>query len=351
MKIEFLRALQDAPRPHAEGPADRPPARLRARGQPRAVAAQPAQPAARRGARWASSCSACRRSAAARHGAATPSGAPRDASMFASARRDDRCRARGGKAAVLFVDTFNGNFETENALRRGARAAGRGLHACTRVEQADGGHLCCGRTYLASGMVDEAKAKARRAARRAAAVGRAPASPIVGLEPSCLLTLRDEALVMGLGDDGRDASPRRRCCSRSSSRAKRKAGRFALALQAGRRSRSWCTATATRRPSARSTPMLDVLRLIPGAKPELIESSCCGMAGSFGYEAAHHEVSMQMAEAEPAARGARGARRDRRGRRHQLPPPDRRRRAARGGARGAAARRAARLRRPAPACC
>jgi len=39
-----------------------------------------------------------------------------------------------------------------------------------------------------------------------------------------------------------------------------------------------------------------VLKLIPGAKPELIESSCCGMAGSFGYEANHFEVSMQMAE-------------------------------------------------------
>jgi Fe-S oxidoreductase len=52
------------------------------------------------------------------------------------------------------------------------------------------------------------------------------------------------------------------------------------------------------------SPLLDVLKLIPGARPELIESSCCGMAGSFGYEAAHQEVSMQMAEANllPAVR-------------------------------------------------
>jgi hypothetical protein len=41
---------------------------------------------------------------------------------------------------------------------------------------------------------------------------------------------------------------------------------------------------------------MEVLRMIPGAKPELIESSCCGMAGSFGYEASHYDVSMQMAE-------------------------------------------------------
>ena len=44
------------------------------------------------------------------------------------------------------------------------------------------------------------------------------------------------------------------------------------------------------------SPIMDVIKLIPGAKPELIESSCCGMAGSFGYEASHYEVSMQMAE-------------------------------------------------------
>jgi Fe-S oxidoreductase len=57
------------------------------------------------------------------------------------------------------------------------------------------------------------------------------------------------------------------------------------------------------------SPILEVLRLIPGAQPELIESSCCGMAGSFGYEAAHHEVSLQMAEASllPALRRAPGA--------------------------------------------
>jgi len=53
-------------------------------------------------------------------------------------------------------------------------------------------------------------------------------------------------------------------------------------------------------------PVLEVLRMIPGAAPELIESSCCGMAGSFGYEAEHHAVSMQMAELSllPALRAA-----------------------------------------------
>jgi Fe-S oxidoreductase len=53
-------------------------------------------------------------------------------------------------------------------------------------------------------------------------------------------------------------------------------------------------------------PILEVLELIPDSNPRLIESSCCGMAGSFGLEAAHHEVSMQMAELTllPAIRAA-----------------------------------------------
>jgi Fe-S oxidoreductase len=57
------------------------------------------------------------------------------------------------------------------------------------------------------------------------------------------------------------------------------------------------------------SPIIDVIKLIPGAKPELIESSCCGMAGSFGYEATHYDVSMQMAELSllPAIRKQPGA--------------------------------------------
>ena len=88
--------------------------------------------------------------------------------------REPRRGARGRrKAVVLFVDTFNGNFETENARRRGARAAGRRLRGARGRADDGGGTLCCGRTYLAAGMVDEARGEGRRAARRAAAVRRA----------------------------------------------------------------------------------------------------------------------------------------------------------------------------------
>jgi Fe-S oxidoreductase len=56
-------------------------------------------------------------------------------------------------------------------------------------------------------------------------------------------------------------------------------------------------------------PIVEVLRLIPGVQPEVIEGSCCGMAGSFGYEAGHYDASMQMGELSllPAVRKYPGA--------------------------------------------
>jgi FAD/FMN-containing dehydrogenase/Fe-S oxidoreductase len=216
----------------------------------------------------------------------------KDATMFASADATLAHAAHGGKTAVLFVDTFNGTFESDNAFAaaRVLTAAGYLLHT---VEKR-GGHHCCGRTYLASGMVDEAKAKAGAlidALQPFASAGIA----IVGLEPSCLLTLRDEALVLGLGDAARVVSEQALLFEEFIAR-EAKAGRFALKLKASDAPillHGHCHQKAF----GAVSPVLDVLGLIPGAKPELIESSCCGMAGSFGYEARHYDVSMQMAEA------------------------------------------------------
>jgi Fe-S oxidoreductase len=84
-----------------------------------------------------------------------------------------------------------------------------------------------------------------------------------------------------------------------------KAGRFAPALKPSTQPllvHGHCHQKAF----AAVSPVLEVLKLIPGAAPSLIESSCCGMAGSFGYEAEHVDVSMQMAELNllPAVRAA-----------------------------------------------
>jgi Fe-S oxidoreductase len=222
-----------------------------------------------------------------------------DASMFAS-RDQALAAARGGqKVAVLFVDTFNGNFESENAwaAARVLRSAGYLLHTVRK----DGGHHCCGRTYLASGMVEEARARAGALIDALLPLAQAGIA-IVGLEPSCLLTLRDETLVMGLGAKAGTVAAQALLFEEFIAR-EMKAGRFQLALKAVDQPillHGHCHQKAF----GAVSPILDVLGLIPGARPELIESSCCGMAGSFGYEAAHYDVSMQMAEASllPAVR-------------------------------------------------
>jgi Fe-S oxidoreductase len=206
---------------------------------------------------------------------------------------------------VLFVDTFSGQLDTESALAavRVLQAAGYAVHAA-RGER--GAALCCGRTFLAAGLADEAKRRAHRLldallpfARRGIA--------IVGLEPSCLLTLRDEMLVMGFGADANTVAAQAVLLDEFLAR-EATAGRFAPPLRAPNRAilvHGHCHQKAFGAMPA----TLEVLRLLPGAVPTLIESSCCGMAGSFGYEAAHHGVSMQMAELSllPAVRAAPGA--------------------------------------------
>ncbi len=218
------------------------------------------------------------------------------------ATRDEALAAP--KSVVLFVDTFNGSFETENATDavRVLQAGGYAVHVARKA----GGHLCCGRPLLAAGMPDAAKAKARELLDALLPFAKAGIA-IVGLEPSCLLTMRDEMLVMGLGDDAQLLAGRALLLEEFLA-AEALAGRFAPAFKPAAQPmlvHGHCHQKAF----GAMPPVLDVLKLIPGAQPTLIESSCCGMAGNFGYEAKHHAVSMQMAELSllPAVRAAPGA--------------------------------------------
>jgi FAD/FMN-containing dehydrogenase/Fe-S oxidoreductase len=205
---------------------------------------------------------------------------------------------------VLLADTFNNYFEPENA--RAAinvlRAAGYRVH----VAQAAAGArpLCCGRTYLAAGLVDEARAEARRvveACRPYVARG----LPVVGLEPSCLLTLRDEFLALGLGEDARTLAANALLFEEFLAR-EHDAGRLKLKLAALPEKKALLHGHCHQKAFDAVAPVQKILGLVPGLAVELIESTCCGMAGSFGYEAAHHDVSLQMAELSllPAIRSA-----------------------------------------------
>jgi FAD/FMN-containing dehydrogenase/Fe-S oxidoreductase len=202
------------------------------------------------------------------------------------------------KPVVLFVDTFNAFFEPGNArsalkvLLAGGYTAG----AATKTIASSGQALCCGRTYLAGGMVDQAREKLRELVAELLPYAQQGIA-IVGLEPSCLLTLRDEALVMGLGDDAKLVAQHALLLEEFLAR-EAKAGRLdALIAKLQPVSQPILVhGHCHQKAFAAVSPLMEVLQLIPGAKPALIESSCCGMAGSFGYEASHFELSMQMAE-------------------------------------------------------
>jgi Fe-S oxidoreductase len=213
-------------------------------------------------------------------------------------------RDRIGRQVVLWVDTFNRYFEPENA-----RAAVRVLEAAgyevILPQAADGGRpICCGRTFLSVGLVDEARVEARRVVETLGPyVERG--IPIVGLEPSCVLTVRDEHPAML--QDPRVARLAERAVLLEeflAAEAARGALRLALAPQPGRQAvlHGHCHQKAFG-----VMPAVErALRLVPGLDVQTVDSSCCGMAGAFGYAARHYDVSLRMAELSllPAVRAA-----------------------------------------------
>jgi len=216
---------------------------------------------------------------------------------------------------VLWVDTFDEHLEPDNARAalRVLRAAGYRVHVAGAPGSgiAEGERpLCCGRTRLAAGQVDEARAEALRTLRALLPFAERGV-PVVGLEPSCLLTLRDEFLALRLDDAlGRPGAARllasRALLFEEFLVAEHAAGRLRLALKALPQSRALVHGHCHQKAFDAFAPVLAVLRWIPGLEVAPIESGCCGMAGSFGYRAEHQEVSMRMAEAAllPAVRAA-----------------------------------------------
>jgi Fe-S oxidoreductase len=207
----------------------------------------------------------------------------------------------GEREVVILVDTFNRYFEPENA-----RAAIRVLQAANyRVHvaaPADGGRpLCCGRTFLSAGLVEEARSEAKRV-QDALAPWLAHGIPLIGLEPSCLFTLRDEYSVL-LPASG--ALARNSFLLEEFLANEAVAGRLNLKLKPV--AAEACLHGHCHQKAFGAMGSVErVLRLVPDLNVRTIESSCCGMAGNFGYEAEHYEVSMKMAEASllPAVRNA-----------------------------------------------
>lgn len=199
-----------------------------------------------------------------------------------------RSSAADRPSVVLFPDTFADYNEPEIA------------RAAVRVLEAAGYHVilpersvCCGRPMISKGLLNEAKALLHQ---QLQALGPYAAAgiPIIGLEPSCILTFRDE--LPDLIDDPRSKVLAEQIFLFDEFLAREiKAGRAKLKLKPSHAAyllHGHCHQKAL----IGSTAALDLLRQIPGAKVQEIDSGCCGMAGSFGYEAEHYQISQAIGE-------------------------------------------------------
>jgi Fe-S oxidoreductase len=218
--------------------------------------------------------------------------------------RDKRGHDAGnGREVVLFADTFNRYFERENldAALAVLRAAGYRVHF---AKAANGARpLCCGRTFLSVGAVGQAKEEAERTV-AALTPFVARGVPVVGLEPSCVFGFRDEIPALLGSDAARRLSGQLFLFEEFVAR-EAKAGHCKLPLKPGP-GRALLHGHCHQKAFGAMGAVEEVLRLVPNLAVETVESSCCGMAGGFGYAADTIGVSLAMGELSllPAVRNA-----------------------------------------------
>jgi Fe-S oxidoreductase len=208
-----------------------------------------------------------------------------------------------GREVVLFADTFNRAFERENldAALRVLVAGGYRVHLPKAADR--GRPLCCGRTFLSAGLVDHARAELDRLV-EAFAPFAARGVPIVGLEPSCLLTLRDELLSLRSDEVAKNISAHALMFEEFLVR-EAACGRLQLSL-GPIAPKALVHGHCHQKSFGAFKAVEQALRLIPDLAVETIDSSCCGMAGAFGYAADTYQASIEMAELSllPAVRRA-----------------------------------------------
>jgi Fe-S oxidoreductase len=196
-----------------------------------------------------------------------------------------------GPEVLLFADTFNTYFEPENLRAAAAVLSAAGYRVRSPISSSR--PVCCGRTFLSVGLVEQARAEARRLV-EALLPFAARGVPVVGLEPSCLFTLRDELPSMLPGKDAKAIAAKAMLFEEFLT-AEMEAGRFKLDFAPADRV-AYLHGHCHQKAFGVMPSVESVLGLIPGLAVKTIASSCCGMAGAFGYQAETYEVSMRMGE-------------------------------------------------------
>ena len=205
-----------------------------------------------------------------------------------------------GERVVLFADTFH-NFNSPGIAKAAARVLDRlGFQVIVADTNA-----CCGRTYLSKGFIPNARNEALNTLNLLSEYIE-EGLPVIGLEPSCILTFRDEFLALLPNDE----------------RARKLAGLSMMfeqfitkmSLEGRLDNVSWTAEPrhvllhghCHQKALVGTSATVAALSLPPNYTVEVVDSSCCGMAGAFGYEKEHVDISRRMAELRlaPAVRAA-----------------------------------------------
>ncbi len=196
---------------------------------------------------------------------------------------------RSRRSLVFLADSFSSFTEPEIG-----RAAIELLESAGwDVSLAD--DVCCGRALISKGLLREARETQGRLIERLAPTARA-GIPIVGCEPSCVLTLKDELLTLRPENlEGAEAIARQ---------ARLADELLADALEDGSLSVDPTSSAAGSRilfhghchqkAAGAQKGSIRLLQAIPGADVEVLDAGCCGMAGSFGFEREHYDLSMNV---------------------------------------------------------
>lgn len=202
-----------------------------------------------------------------------------------------------GKEIALFNDTWNEYQRPE--IGEGAVRVLAAAGARVRLPEV----VCCGRPMLSEGLVDEARENAKKNLDLLTPLIEA-GMPLVGLEPSCILTMRDDYRKL-LPDDDRVEKLADLTRLFEEAVLELSDGGADLPLKDG--GEVLLHGHCHQKALVGTAPVERMLAL-GGADVSTVDSGCCGMAGLFGYEKSHYEVSMKMGERRlfPAVRDANG---------------------------------------------
>jgi FAD/FMN-containing dehydrogenase/Fe-S oxidoreductase len=196
------------------------------------------------------------------------------------------------RPVLLFPDTFTNYHEPHIGLA--AAAVLRQLGYAVEVA-VPGGLRCCGRPLISNGLLDDAVEHARH--NLSVLYPRAAAGvPITACEPSCLLTLKDDYPALLRGHLQQQARVLTSACRTFEELVEGRLAEGAVVPLRPLPNRIVAQSHCHQRALVGVGPLLDLLRRIPAADVRDLDAGCCGLAGSFGYEKEHYDISMRVAD-------------------------------------------------------